>query len=48
MENEVGIHVDALSLSKRSNGGVIETIGLFDAGLHYAMDYDYWTRIAKQ
>lgn len=28
--------------------GVIETIGLFDDGLYYAMDYDYWIRIAKQ
>lgn len=27
---------------------VIETIGLFDEDLHYAMDYDYWIRIAKQ
>lgn len=27
---------------------VIETIGLFDEKLHYAMDYDYWIRIVKQ
>jgi glycosyltransferase involved in cell wall biosynthesis len=27
---------------------VMETIGLFDENLHYAMDYDYWIRIAKQ
>jgi glycosyltransferase involved in cell wall biosynthesis len=27
---------------------VIETIGLFDENLHYAMDYDYWIRIAKE
>jgi glycosyltransferase involved in cell wall biosynthesis len=27
---------------------VIETIGLFDENLHYAMDYDYWIRVAKQ
>jgi len=26
---------------------VIETIGLFDEKLNYAMDYDYWIRIAK-
>lgn len=26
---------------------VIETIGFFDDNLHYAMDYDYWIRIAK-
>ena len=26
---------------------VIETIGLFDENLHYALDYDYWIRIAK-
>jgi glycosyltransferase involved in cell wall biosynthesis len=26
---------------------VIEKIGLFDENLHYAMDYDYWIRIAK-
>jgi hypothetical protein len=26
----------------------METIGLFDESLHYAMDYDYWIRIAKQ
>lgn len=26
---------------------VIEKIGLFDEELHYAMDYDYWIRIAK-
>ena len=26
---------------------VIEKIGLFDDDLHYAMDYDYWIRIAK-
>jgi glycosyltransferase involved in cell wall biosynthesis len=26
---------------------VIEKIGLFDEDLHYAMDYDYWIRIAK-
>ncbi|MDD1682673.1 MAG: glycosyltransferase [Methanoregula sp.] len=28
--------------------GVMETIGLFDDSLHYALDYDYWIRIAKQ
>ena len=27
---------------------VIETIGLFDENLQYAMDYDYWIRAAKQ
>ena len=27
---------------------IIEKIGLFDENLHYAMDYDYWIRIAKQ
>jgi glycosyltransferase involved in cell wall biosynthesis len=27
---------------------VIEKIGLFDENLYYAMDYDYWIRIAKQ
>jgi glycosyltransferase involved in cell wall biosynthesis len=27
---------------------VIEKIGNFDEELHYAMDYDYWIRIAKQ
>jgi glycosyltransferase involved in cell wall biosynthesis/GT2 family glycosyltransferase len=27
---------------------VIEKIGFFDENLHYAMDYDYWIRIAKQ
>jgi glycosyltransferase involved in cell wall biosynthesis len=26
---------------------VIEKIGLFDEDLHYAMDYEYWIRIAK-
>ena len=26
---------------------VMETIGLFDENLHYAMDYDYWIRVAK-
>jgi glycosyltransferase involved in cell wall biosynthesis len=26
---------------------VLETIGLFDENLHYAMDYDYWIRVAK-
>lgn len=27
---------------------VIEKIGLFDEDLHYAMDYEYWIRIAHQ
>jgi glycosyltransferase involved in cell wall biosynthesis len=27
---------------------VIEKIGLFDENLHYAMDYDYWIRVANQ
>ncbi len=27
---------------------VIEKIGLFDENLQYAMDYDYWIRVAKQ
>jgi glycosyltransferase involved in cell wall biosynthesis len=27
---------------------VMETIGLFDENLHYAMDYEYWIRVAKQ
>jgi len=27
---------------------VIDTVGLFDAKLHYAMDYEYWIRIAKK
>jgi glycosyltransferase involved in cell wall biosynthesis len=26
---------------------VIEEIGLFDENLHYAMDYDYWIRVAQ-
>ncbi len=26
---------------------VLDNIGLFDETLHYAMDYDYWIRIAK-
>ena len=26
---------------------VIDTIGLFDEGLHFAMDYEYWIRVAK-
>jgi glycosyltransferase involved in cell wall biosynthesis len=27
---------------------VMETIGLFDENLHYAMDHEYWIRVAKQ
>lgn len=27
---------------------VLSSIGYFDAGLHYCMDYDYWIRVGKQ
>ncbi len=27
---------------------MLSSIGFFDAGLHYCMDYDYWIRVGKQ
>ena len=27
---------------------VLDAVGFFDAHLHYAMDYDYWVRVARQ